>query len=509
MPVGNILFSHKTSKIIKDLPSTYVTNSPIFRLTCVVLDIALAGCQTRLQRPGGTLLIECERLQVVGGGLAGCEAAWQAISQGIPTTIYEMRPTKSTAAHKTGNLAELVCSNSLKSLIPTTAPGQLKQEMRFFESLILNAAEHAKVPAGNALAVDRNIFSTFITETLRSHPLVTIVSEEVRTLPSSADLAAQNSAMVIATGPLTADDLCQAIEQLCIGSKRLHFYDAIAPTVLADSIDPNHAFRASRYDKDESGVGDYLNLPLDKEQYVSFIEAVKSAEYMPLHGFEETKYFESCLPIEVMAERGDETLRFGPMKPVGLTDPRTGRWPYAAVQLRQENIDATMYSMVGFQTKMKWPEQRRVFGMIPALKNAEFLRYGSVHRNTYVKGPAVLEPNLSFKTEPRIFLAGQITGVEGYTESSAIGILAGRAAIAKIRDQPYGLPPKESVMGALAHYVAFGTLGAYQPMNANFGLLPAIQRERGESKANKKARMVLRAREAFSKYSAELQPDII
>ncbi len=441
------------------------------------------------------------KVRIIGGGLAGTEAAWQALSAGYEVVLHEMRPVMMTAAHKTGNLAELVCSNSLKSLSQESAPGRLKAEMTAMGSLVTRAAAEAKVPAGQALAVDREIFSAAIERELAAHPGFRRVGGEVTEIPSSEHLAANNECLIIATGPLTSEALAAGLEKLGNQNRRLYFYDAIAPILSAESIDMNHAFKASRYDKGESGEeGDYLNLPLTKDEYEAFIDAVIKAEYMPLHAFESTKYFEACLPIEVMVERGRETLRFGPMKPVGLTDPRTGHRPWANLQLRLENVEGTMYSMVGFQTKMKWPEQKRVFSMIPALKDVEFFRYGSVHRNTYLKSPDVLSPDLSFKSSPRVFLAGQVTGVEGYTESAAIGLLAGRAAVARLKGETFTMPPKDTVIGALVNYVTFGGLGDFAPMNANLGLLPAIDRQRGESKAEKKARQCQRAKERFEQY---------
>ncbi len=418
-----------------------------------------------------------------------------------------MRPTCLTPAHKTGQLAELVCSNSLKSISPDSAPGRLKAEMSEMGSLIIRAAAEAKVPAGQALAVDREVFSAAVDRELSKHPGFTRVGGEVTSVPSSEELAERNECLILATGPLTSSALASELERLSGVTRRLYFYDAIAPVLSADSIDMNHAFKASRYDKGESGAeGDYLNLPLNRDEYEAFITAVATAEYSPLHAFEETKYFEACLPIEVMVERGRETLRFGPMKPVGLVDPRTGHRPWANLQLRLENVEGTMYSMVGFQTKMKWPEQKRVFSMIPALREVEFLRYGSVHRNTYVKSPEVLSPDLSFKSSPRVFLAGQITGVEGYTESAAIGLLAARSAIAKLRGETFAMPPRDTVIGALAHYVTFGGLSDFSPMNANLGLLPGLDRKRGESKAEKKARQCTLAKERFAAYIGGARP---
>lgn len=439
-------------------------------------------------------------LHIVGGGLAGCEAAWQGLRAGVQVILHEMRPTTMTAAHKTGNLAELVCSNSLKSTLPASAPGLLKAEMNAFDSLILRAAAVASVPAGNALAVEREKFSATISEILGNHPLFSFADGEVTQLPTQTEMEARNECWIIATGPLTSTAMTDVLNDLTGGVKRLHFYDAIAPILETESIDMDKAFKASRYD-DAEDVGDYLNLPLTRPEYEAFIAAVKAAAYMPLHGFEETKYFEACLPIEVMVERGPETLRFGPMKPVGLTDPKTGRWPYAAVQLRMENPEGTMYSMVGFQTKMKWPEQKRVFSMIPALANVEFFRFGSVHRNTYVDSPRALAPDLSFKSQPRVFLAGQVTGVEGYTESAGIGQMAALSAIARLQGRTWTPPPKTSMIGALVHYVTFGGLGAFSPMNTNMGLLPPIEKKRGVGKAERKQAQADAAADAFKAWN--------
>jgi len=469
--------------------------SPEFQLTCALK---------------GTTKSIAMHFHIVGGGLAGSEAAWQVLRAGYPVTLHEMRPTQMTPAHKTGRLAELVCSNSLKSMSPGSAPGQLKLEMAAFGSLILCAAEAAKVPAGQALAVDREVFSTFIESALQAEPNFTRQDHEVTALPTAADMEARGEIWIVATGPLTSAPLAAELERLTGGQHRLFFYDAIAPVIAADSVDLEHAFKASRYDREGNteSDGDYLNLPLNKAEYDAFIDALAAAEYMPLHAFESTKYFESCLPVEVMVERGRETLRFGPMKPVGLTNPKTGHRPWANVQLRMENTAGTMYSMVGFQTKMKWPEQQRVFALIPALREAEFLRFGSVHRNTYLKSPEVLNPDFSVKGSPRLFVAGQLTGVEGYTESTAIGLLAARAAVAKARGDRFEMPPRDSMIGALAHYVTYGGLGDFQPMNANLGLMPHLERQRGESKADKKARQCSAANERFQKYSVEHHPGI-
>jgi len=448
-------------------------------------------------------------VHIVGGGLAGSEAAWQIARGGIPVTLHEMRPVKMTPAHQTGNLAELVCSNSMKSLDESSAPGLLKTEMAAMDSLIIRAAMKARVPAGQALAVDRIVFADAVKSGLLETGLVTITPGEVTSLPTPEEASARREFWIVASGPLTSHPLAEALQKLTGSTRSLYFYDAIAPVLAAESIDMSHAFRADRYGDGDSG--DYLNVPLSKDEYESFIDSVIAAEKMPLHDFEEPKYFESCLPIEVMIERGRDTLRFGPMKPVGLTDPSTGHRPWAAIQLRQENQDGTMFSMVGFQTKMKWPEQKRVFSTIPALRNVEILRYGSIHRNTYLKSPEFLGADLSFKAAPRIFLAGQISGVEGYTESAAMGLLAGRACVAKSRGQEFTMPPRETMIGALGRYVTEGCLGPYQPMNANFGLLPpppavthdpSRKKPKKLSKADRKTLIADRARQTFAAYQS-------
>lgn len=442
-------------------------------------------------------------IHIVGGGLAGCEAAWQALRAGFSVVLHEMRPNRLTEAHKTGDLAELVCSNSLKSKLENSAPGLLKAEMLALDSLILKCASHAEVPAGQALAVDRGAFSHAVMNALDTQAKFRRVHEEVVKIPDDEMLRQNDDIWIIASGPLTSPSLADELGRISGISDRLYFYDAIAPVIAADSIDFTKTFRQSRYDE-AAGTGDYLNLPLNREQYEAFIDAIQSAEFTALHDFEDVKYFEGCLPIEVMVQRGRETLRFGPMKPVGLIDPITGRRPWANIQLRLENKAETMYSMVGFQTKMKWPEQKRVFSMIPALANAEFLRFGSVHRNTYLKSPELLSSDLSFKSSPRVFLAGQITGVEGYTESAAIGLLAGRFAAAKLNGKTVNLPPRESMIGALAHYVTEGGLGEFQPMNCNFGLLPPVDRISRESKVDRKNRQCKVARATFDQWLSSL-----
>lgn len=447
-------------------------------------------------------IIKQKTIHIIGGGLAGTEAAWQALQQGACVVLYEMRPKNLTPAHRTGDLAELVCSNSLKSLDPHSVPGMLKQEMTAFNSLVVGAALQAQVPAGSALAVDRAKFSAEISARLNEHPNFELVKEEVKAIPSEKELEDRDECMIVASGPLTSSDLAEQIKKLCGGDESLYFYDAIAPVLAAESLDWDHCFRADRYGK---GDGDYVNIPLSQLEYEDFLAEVEAAEKVPLHSFEKVDYFESCLPIEVMVERGPETLRFGPLKPVGLVDPKTGKQPYACIQLRMENTAGTMYSMVGFQTKMKWPEQKRVFSKIPALREVEFLRFGSVHRNTYVQSPKVLRPNLAFNRNQRVFLAGQITGVEGYTESAAMGLVAGRAAAAQLGLGLFSLPPQTSVIGALLNYVCFGCKGKFAPMNANFGLLPPVQKKRGMNKKDKKRLQSLQCQEAFAAYFKDVQ----
>ena len=363
-------------------------------------------------------------------------------------------------------------------------------------SLVIRAGFEHRVPAGQALAVDRGKFSQMIHDELTKNPNFELVSEEITSLPSNEELEKSGDVWIISSGPLTSDGLFQSLQSIA-GEKELHFYDAIAPVIEGDTLDQSVIFRQSRW---EEGDGDYLNIPLDQEQYVKFIEDVRAAEKVPLHSFEKIKYFESCLPIEVMAERGVDTLRFGPMKPVGLTDPRTGRRPYAAIQLRMEDRQGAMYSMVGFQTKMKWPEQTRIFRSLPGLENAEFFKLGSVHRNTYLNSPKLLNENLSFKSAPRILLAGQISGVEGYTESAAMGLLAGRSAAGLIEGREVLMPPEGTMIGSLYRHVTLGGLGDYQPMNANLGLLPTIPKQRGVSKADRKKLQCDRADEKFATY---------
>ncbi len=400
---------------------------------------------------------------VIGGGLAGSEAAWQAAECGAKVTLYEMRPTQQTAAHKTDHLAEIVCSNSLGSADPNSAPGILKAEMRLLNSLVIRAAEEARVPAGMALAVDRTIFASEVTRTLEAHPNIRIIREEIREIPTDA-------VCIVATGPLTSHSMAQALTALT-HKENLAFFDAISPVIDAESINMDKVFRASRYDK---GGPDYLNCPMDEGTYSAFYEALKTADRVQAKDFEQVPYFEGCIPVEVMADRGKQTLTFGPMKPVGLIDPRTERRPYAALQLRAENLHGSCYNMVGFQTKLTYPEQKRVFRMVPGLERAEFLRFGSVHRNTFVNSPALLRNTLQLKMRGITFLAGCIVGVEGYVESAATGGLAGINAGRALAGLPLVTPPLATAHGALVHYITTSDARHFQPMNTNFGLFPPL-----------------------------------
>ena len=411
---------------------------------------------------------------IVGGGLAGSEAAWQLADCGHAVQLFEMRPVRMTQAHKTGDCAELVCSNSFKSRAVENAHGLLKAEMALHKSMILKNGEIFSVPAGQALAIDREAFAEAVTLQLKAHPLISFCNEEVTDV---AKLIDTHSHVIFATGPLTSDALANSLQEI-LGTEYLSFYDAIAPVVTAESVDMSIAFRASRYGK---GDADYLNCPMQHKQYQHFIEAVQQAEKVKLHQFEDTRPFEGCLPIEVMVERGPETLRFGPMKPVGLDHPETGEHYHAVVQLRQENSVGTLYGLVGFQTKMTWTSQKEVLALIPGLENAEFVRLGSVHRNTFLNGPALLNPQLSLKTHPNVFFAGQITGVEGYMESTAMGILAARQISAELENRVESPPSPDTMMGALLRYITEAEPSTFQPMNANFGLLNPPDRKMRKS----------------------------
>ena len=444
-------------------------------------------------------------IHIIGGGLAGSEAAWQAASLGVRASLHEMRPVQRTAVHKTDRLAELVCSNSFRGDKLDNAVGLLKEEMRRLGSLVMRAADEHRVPAGAALAVDRERFSQAITDAIAAHPLISVERGEVTRVPADSSMFP----LIIATGPLTSESLSVDIAAL-VGGEHLYFYDAISPIVLAETIDMTRVFRASRWDRSlrgpqgsaphnpekcgadlhdkcgadlhgppnacgiDDGQGDYLNCPLTKEEYDRFYDAVVTAESATVHDFDKEKFFEGCLPIEVMAHRGRDTLRFGPMKPVGLPDPRTGRAPYAVVQLRQDNIAGDHFSLVGFQTQLKWGEQARVLAMIPGLERAEFVRFGMVHRNTYICGPKVLLPTWQTRHRPDLFFAGQVSGVEGYVESAASGLVAGRNAAALARGELPQAPPRTTAIGSLAHYVSHADPKNYQPTNITHGIMPPL-----------------------------------
>jgi methylenetetrahydrofolate--tRNA-(uracil-5-)-methyltransferase len=439
------------------------------------------------------------RVVVIGGGLAGCEAAFQAAEAGCDVILCEMRPQKQTPAHKTGDFGELVCSNSLKSEQVNSAPWLLKQECRLLDSLLMRAAEVARVPGGHALTVDRGVFSAEIAGAIGHHPRIEIRREEIASIPS-------NTIVIVASGPLTSDALARDITRLT-GSGRLYFYDSISPIVSADSINMEIAFRASRYGKSLDGGDDYVNCPFTKEQYEAFVAALLEAQHYEPHIPEDkTPYFEACLPIEEIARRGRETLRFGPMKPMGLADPRTGRRPYAVVQLRQENQRADSFNLVGFQNHMRFGDQARVFRLIPGLEQAEFLRFGQMHRNTYINSPAVLLPTLQSKSEPHVFFTGQISGVEGYVESIATGLIAGRNAAALARGEQPQVFPRATALGSLTHYITQADATNFQPANITFDLLPALDEEtKKRFRKDKKARhaeVCRRAAEALTEFMA-------
>ncbi|QDY82178.1 FADH(2)-oxidizing methylenetetrahydrofolate--tRNA-(uracil(54)-C(5))-methyltransferase TrmFO [Paenibacillus polymyxa] len=423
---------------------------------------------------------ELQKVTVIGAGLAGSEAAWQIASRGVPVKLYEMRPVVKTPAHHTDKFAELVCSNSLRANGLTNAVGVLKEEMRILNSLVLSAADRHAVPAGGALAVDRDGFSGHITDTLHQHPLIEVVNEELQELP-------QDGIVVVATGPLTSPALSEQIKTL-MGEEYFYFYDAAAPIVEKDSIDMSKVYLASRYDKGEAA---YLNCPMSEAEFDAFYEALITAEVAQVKEFEKEIYFEGCMPIEVMMQRGKQTALFGPMKPVGLVNPHTGELPYAVVQLRQDNAAGTLYNLVGFQTHLKWGEQKRVFSMIPGLEEAEFVRYGVMHRNTFINSPQQLHPTYQFKGRSNLFFAGQMTGVEGYVESAASGLLAGINAARAARGQEMFVFPAETTLGSMARYITTADFKHFQPMNANFGLLPKLEirirnkKEKNEALANR------------------------
>ena len=414
-----------------------------------------------------------KQLIVIGGGLAGTEAAWQAAEAGVSVQLYEMRPHKTTPAHVSHDLAELVCSNSLGSVIPHKAPGLLKAEMRGLGSLILDCAEKTAVPAGSSLAVDRDGFAELVTTAVANHPRIQLIREEVTSIPDGPT--------IIASGPLTSSPLAQAIAQLS-GQEYLYFYDALSPIVAHESINMDIAFRQSRYDTGEQDDGDYINCALNKEEYHAFYEALLAAEQITLKQFEQEDphFFEGCMPIEAMAHRGKDALRFGPMRPVGLADPRTGKRPYAIVQLRQDNTAGSLYNIVGFQTNLRWGEQRRVLRLIPGLEQAEFMRYGMMHRNTYINSPAMLQPTMQYRGRADLFFAGQIVGVEGYVGNAATGLLAGLNAARLLQGQHPVIFPTNTMLGALCHYVTHAEAKNFQPMKANFGLFSLPQHQMGK-----------------------------
>jgi methylenetetrahydrofolate--tRNA-(uracil-5-)-methyltransferase len=440
-------------------------------------------------------------IHILGGGLAGSEAAWQIATAGLDCVLFEMRPQRPTPAHRTDQLAELVCSNSLKSEAENSAPWLLKEELRKLDSLLLRAAAAARVPGGHALTVDREVFAREVSRAIQGHPRIELRREEAASI---APDSSKDAITIIATGPLTSGALAEDIGRLT-GAERLFFYDSISPIVEADSIDLAVAFRASRYGKSLDGTDDYLNCPLDREQYERFVDAILAAQAVPAHIPEDnpqdnTRFFEACLPIEELARRGRETLRFGPMKPVGLEDPRTGRRPYAVVQLRQENLRAASYNLVGFQNHMRFPEQARIFRMIPGLERAEFLRYGQIHRNTYINAPALLTPTLQLRSQRRVFFAGQISGVEGYVESIATGLVAGRHAVELASSAQIRPFPRETAIGSLCAYVSGADPRNYQPANITFDLLPALdEATRLRFRHDKKARHAEICRRAIEK----------
>ncbi len=429
------------------------------------------------------------KLQIIGAGLAGCEAAWQAANRGVQVTLYEMKPKKHSPAHKSNDFAELVCSNSLRADGLANAVGLLKEEMRKLDSLIMACADATKVPAGGALAVDRDGFSAMVTEKIKNHPNITVVEEEICAIDTEVPT-------IVAAGPLASDAIAEEIKKLT-DLEGLHFYDAAAPIVSFESIDMTKAFRAARYGK---GGDDYINCPMNKEEYLAFYHALITAEGAVVHeGVESPKVFEGCMPIEIMAKRGEDTMRFGPLKPVGLTNPHDDTRPYAVVQLRQDNASGSMYNIVGFQTHLKFPEQKRVFSMIPGLEHAEFLRYGVMHRNTYLKSPGLLNANYQMKEYPNIFFAGQITGVEGYVESAASGLIAGMSAAAQLMGEEMPQFSSKTAIGALGAYISHEGITNFQPMNVNFGIMESYP-ERIRDKKERAMKIAERSLEEISAF---------
>ena len=435
-------------------------------------------------------------LTIIGAGLAGSEAAWQAAERGINVVLYEMRSVTRTAAHKTDNCAELVCSNSLGNNLPHSAPFILKEELRSFNSVVISSGDRNFVPAGSALAVDRELFSKEITKKISNHPLITLKRQEIVEIPDSGPV-------IIATGPLTSPKLSKQISQL-IGQEYLYFYDALSPIVDANTIDYDTAYFASRYGK---GGADYLNCPMDEKQYYDFIRELNNAEKVPMASFEKPVYFEGCMPIEVLAERGPKTLAFGPLKPVGLINPHTGKTAFAVVQLRKENKESSAYNLVGFQTKLTYPEQKRLVRMIPGLEKAEFFRFGAIHRNTFINSPGLLSNQLELKSRPGTYFAGQIVGVEGYLESASMGLLASLSAVAKILGKDYIPPPRDTALGALINYLTTSNVNNFQPMNINFGLF-RIEEIKIRDKKERNQKIALNALEKIQKWEQELKCSI-
>ena len=435
-----------------------------------------------------------DKIIVVGAGLAGSEAAWQAAQRGIQVDLYEMRPQTNTPAHKTGLFAELVCSNSLRGAGLENAVGVLKEEMRRLGSIIMEAADATKVPAGGALAVDRVGFSQYITDKVSNHPLIKVIYQQVEAIPQE-----ENAVTIVASGPLTEGKLAEAIGTL-MGQEYLYFYDAAAPIVTLDSVDMTKAWKASRYGKGEAA---YINCPMNKAEYHNFWTELVNSEKAPTHNFEKEKFFEGCMPVEEMASRGEDTLLFGPLKPVGLENPADGKLPYAVVQLRQDNAEGTLYNIVGFQTHLKWPEQRRVFGMIPGLEHAEFVRYGVMHRNTFINSPETMRPTMQFKDNDKLFFAGQMTGVEGYVESASSGLVAGINAARLCQDKEPVVFPQETAHGSLCHYITTAPAKHFQPMNVNFGIMSPIK-EKIRDKKLKKQRIAERALATLDEFKQQL-----
>ena len=435
-----------------------------------------------------------KKVIIVGAGMAGSEAAWQVAQRGIKVDLYEMRPEKSTPAHKTEKFAELVCSNSLRGAGLENAVGLLKEEMRQLNSIIMESADINRVPAGGALAVDREGFSQYITDKVKNHPNVTVINKEIETIPQEDDVIT-----IIASGPLTSEVLAKSIGELT-GEDYFYFYDAAAPLISKESIDMSKAYRASRYGK---GTADYINCPMDKEEYEKFWQELTTAELAPIKEFEKAKFFEGCMPVEEMARRGIDTLLYGPLKPVGLEDPKTGKRPYAVVQLRQDNAADSLYNIVGFQTHLKWPEQKRVFGLIPGLENAEFVRYGVMHRNTFINSPELLRPTLQYKDRDDLLFAGQMTGVEGYIESAASGLVAGVNAAYLAKGENPVICPEQTAHGSMCKYITSAVAKHFQPMNANFGLMPPLE-ERIRDKKLKKQKIAERALEFLAKFKIDV-----